>query len=69
MSGFGYFKVTPMSVVARFFLGWTAISVVVAPFVGMLLHRQQLDTVPVSAVPVPVPVAVPVPVPVAAQVS
>ena len=54
MSGFGYSKVTSMSVVARFFLGWTAISAVVTPFIGMLLHRQQLDTVPV---PVPVPVA------------
>ena len=36
-----------MSVVARFFLGWTAISVTVTPFIGMLLHRAQLDTVPV----------------------
>jgi len=36
-----------MSVVARFLLGWTALSVAVSPFVGMLLHRVQLDTVPV----------------------
>ena len=52
MSEFGYSMVAPMSVVARFLLGWTAISVMVTPFVGMLLHRQQLDTVPV---PVPAP--------------
>jgi len=37
-----------MSVVARFLLSWTAISMAASPFVGMLLHRQQLDTVPVS---------------------
>ena len=56
MSEFGYSMVAPMSVVARFFLGWTAISVMVTPFVGMLLHRQQLDTVPVQ-VPGPAPVS------------
>jgi hypothetical protein len=37
-----------MSLVARFLLGWTAVSVAVSPFLGMLLHRQQLDTVPVA---------------------
>ena len=48
LAGFGYMKVTPMSVVARFLLGWTALSAAVSPFVGMLLHRLQLDTVPAS---------------------
>jgi hypothetical protein len=43
-------KVTPMSVVARFLLGWTALSVVVGPLVGTLLHRRQLD---LAAVPAP----------------
>ena len=38
-----------MSVVARFLLGWTAASVAVSPFLGMLLHRQHLDTVRVTA--------------------
>jgi hypothetical protein len=37
-----------MSVVARFLLGWTAISAVVTPFLGVMLHRQQLDTVPAT---------------------
>jgi len=32
-----------MSFVARALLSWTAISCVVAPLVGALLHRQQLD--------------------------
>ena len=49
MSGFGYMKVTSMSLVARFLLGWTAVSVMVSPCIGALLHRQQLDTVPVPA--------------------
>ena len=55
MSGFGYMKVTPMSVVARFLLGWTAISVMVSPVLGMLLHRDQRDTAP-APVPAPAPV-------------
>jgi hypothetical protein len=38
-----------MSVLARFLLGWTTVSMVVSPFVAMLIHRSQLDTVPVSA--------------------
>jgi hypothetical protein len=47
LSGFGYFKVTAMSVVVRVLLGWTALSVAVTPALGALLHRLQLDTVPV----------------------
>ena len=38
-----------MSVVAHFLLGWIALSVAVSPCVGVLLHRQQLDTVPARA--------------------
>jgi hypothetical protein len=32
-----------MSLLARLLLTWTAVSVVAAPVVGALLHRQQLD--------------------------
>ena len=38
-----------MSLVVRFLLGWTAVSVAATPFIGAMLHRQQLDTVPVAA--------------------
>ena len=48
MSRFGQFKVASMSLIARFLLGWTALSVGVSPFVGMMLHRLQLDTVAVA---------------------
>ena len=64
MFRFGYWKVTPMSVVARFLLGWTTISLVVSPFVGMLLRRQQLDlaAIPAAAMtPQRIPVRTPVP--------
>jgi hypothetical protein len=37
-----------MSAVARFLLGWTALSVAVTPAVGAMLHRLQLDTAPVA---------------------
>ena len=51
-----------MSAIARFLVGWTAISMTVSPFIGMLLKRQQIDVaVPtprqldLAAVPTPVP--------------
>ena len=40
-----------MSLLARVLLTWTAVSVVVAPFVGAMLHRQQLD-LPLASRPV-----------------
>jgi hypothetical protein len=36
-----------MSAVARLLLSWTAISVVVSPLVGALLHRRHIDLAPV----------------------
>ena len=50
-----------MSGVARFLLGWTAISAVVSPFVGMLLRHQQLDLAVVSPVRRSVTTSRPVP--------
>jgi hypothetical protein len=40
-----------MSLLARLLLSWTAVSVVVSPLVGGLLHRQQLD-LPLATEPV-----------------
>ncbi|MFL6205731.1 MAG: hypothetical protein ACJ739_10320 [Acidimicrobiales bacterium] len=39
-----------MPLVAQILLGWTAVSVAVTPVLGALLHRVQLDTVPLSPV-------------------
>ena len=40
-----------MSLLARVLLTWTAVSVVVSPVVGAMLHRQQLD-LPLTTEPV-----------------